>query len=44
MLDLGEKHHEFVSAKPAYRVRPPDAGNQSLGDRLQQFVADPVTE
>ena len=44
MFDLGEEYHEFVPAQPAYRVRPPDAGHQSPGYRLQQFVAYTVAQ
>ena len=42
--DLGEQDNEFIATQPAYRVRSPDGGYQSLGHRLQQLVAHPVAQ
>ena len=42
--DFGQQNHELIPALTADRIGNPDAGSQTLGDRLQQLVTDRVPE
>ena len=44
LFDFGQQNHEFVAALAAYRVGGAHARDQTLGDRLQQLIADGMSK